>query len=59
MMYKALRTFSGIISMSKGQIREISDKTIINDLIKAGYIEAVQPAKKGDKTNGKNNSGRA
>lgn len=40
-MHKALRTFSGLISMKKGEIRDLKnvDKYIIEDLIKANYIE--------------------
>lgn len=45
-MYKALVSFSGLISMSKGQVKEIKDKEIIKDLLKAGYIEEVKPTKK-------------
>ena len=54
-MYKALISFSGIVSMSKGQVREIEDKEIIKDLLNAGYIEEVKtktepkPIKKKDK----------
>lgn len=45
-MFKALISFSGIISMSKGEIKEIKDKEIIKDLLKAGYIEEVKSTKK-------------
>lgn len=45
-MYKALVSFSGIISMAKDEVREIKDKVIIKDLLKAGYIEEVKPTKK-------------
>lgn len=45
-MYKALVSFSGLISMSKGQVKEIKDKEIIKDLLKAGYIEEVKTTKK-------------
>ncbi len=45
-MYKALVSFCGAISMGKGEIKEISDKKIANDLINAGYIEEVQSPKK-------------
>jgi hypothetical protein len=45
-MYKALIGFSGLISMNKGQVREIKDKEIIKDLLKAGYIEEVKSTKK-------------
>jgi hypothetical protein len=45
-MFKALISFSGLISMTKGQVREIKDKEIIKDLLKAGYIEEVKSTKK-------------
>ena len=45
-MYKALVSFSGKLSMSKGQVKEIKDKEIIKDLLKAGYIEEVKSTKK-------------
>lgn len=45
-MYKALITFSGKVSMVKNQVKEIKDKEIIKDLLKAGYIEEVKPTKK-------------
>lgn len=54
-MYKALISFSGKVSMSKGQVREIEDKEVIKDLLNAGYIEEVKtkaetkPIKKKDK----------
>ena len=48
-MYKALKSFSGIISMHKDETRNLTDKAVINDLVKAGYIEQVQPAKKSTK----------
>jgi hypothetical protein len=39
MMYKALISFTGLVSMAKGDVREISDISLANDLLKAGYIE--------------------
>lgn len=39
MQYKALISFSGLISMSMGEVREIADQEIVNDLLKAGYIQ--------------------
>jgi hypothetical protein len=42
MRYKALISFSGIISMAEGEVREISDKALIDDLTKAGYIKEVK-----------------
>ena len=45
MKYKALVGFSGQVSMSKGEVKEIKDKYIVDDLLKAGYIEAVEKPK--------------
>lgn len=42
MMYKALVSFTGLISMSEGDVREISDISLANDLLNAGYIELVK-----------------
>lgn len=38
-MYIALTSFSGAISMAKGEIKDIKDEYIINDLINAKYIQ--------------------
>ena len=40
-MYKALKTFVGKFSMVEGDVKEILDKKIAEDLLKAGYIELV------------------
>ena len=45
-MYKALVSFSGKVTMNKGQVREIADTEVIKDLLQAGYIEEVKSAKK-------------
>lgn len=37
-MYKATKSFSGIISMKKGDVREIKDDEVAKDLIRAGYV---------------------
>ena len=42
MRYKALISFSGIVSMAEGEVREISDKALIDDLTDAGYITEVK-----------------
>lgn len=42
-MHKALKSFSGAISMCEGETREIEDAEIVADLLKAGYIEEVKP----------------
>lgn len=46
MNYKAKVSFSGIISMEKGQVAGIADPAIAKDLLKAGYIEEIKPANK-------------
>ena len=38
-MYQALISFSGIISMTKGEIRKLSNHDLIQDLLKANFIE--------------------
>ena len=45
-MFKALKSFSGIITMNKGQVKEIKDKVLIKNLLNAGYIEEVKSTKK-------------
>lgn len=46
MQVKALVSFAGKVTMSKGEVGEISDLSIANDLLKAGYIEEVKKPKK-------------
>lgn len=41
MIYKALISFTGLVSMNKGEVGAIPDPSIAQDLLKAGYIEAV------------------
>ena len=43
MMYKALISFCGKVSMTMDEVREISDQSIAKDLLNAGYIEEVKP----------------
>ena len=51
MLYKATVSFSGIISMTGGEVREISDPSLIADLTKAGYIIPFEATtKKKDET---------
>ena len=45
-MYKALVTFSGVLSMVVGDTREIADTALAKDLLRAGYIEEISPARK-------------
>ena len=41
-MFKALKSFSGKLSMAKGQVKDIKDEAIIKDLLNAGYIEEIK-----------------
>lgn len=45
MKYMALVSFSGLISMSMGEVREINDQKIVKDLLKAGYIQELKETK--------------
>lgn len=38
MLYQATVSFSGIISMARGEVREITDQALAKDLLQAGYI---------------------
>lgn len=50
MKCRALKGFVGIISMSKGEVRELDGKNIhVKDLLKAKFIEEVKPEKKPEK----------
>lgn len=42
-MHRALKSFSGAISMREGETREIDDAELVADLLRAGYIEEVKP----------------
>lgn len=52
-MYKALKSFSGAVSMAEGEVKDISDPIVVKDLVKAGYIEEVKPASKEKKKTAK------
>lgn len=41
MLYKATISFSGVVSMTMGEVREISNPSIVEDLLRAGYIVEV------------------
>lgn len=45
MAYKATRSFSGIISMKKGDVREINDVEVAKDLLRAGYVMELEESK--------------
>lgn len=42
MLYKARVSFSGLVTMHKGEVKELNDEEIIKDLLKAKYIEEVK-----------------
>jgi len=48
MKVRALVSFSGAFSMYKGEIKECSDKAILQDLLQAGYVEEVKEKPKKD-----------
>lgn len=41
-MYKALVSFTGLISMAMGEVGEISDPSVAKDLLRAGYVEEIK-----------------
>ena len=45
MAYKATRSFSGIISMKKGDVRDITDAEVAKDLLRAGYVIELEESK--------------
>ena len=60
MKIRAVENFSGLISMSKGEERELDNEFLLSDLLKAGYIEEVapvQPKKRGAKDESKSGNG--
>ena len=50
MKYKAKIGFSGLVSMSKGEVKEIGDKYVADDLLRAGYIEPAEAKKTSKKS---------
>lgn len=58
MLYKATVSFSGVQNMVCGEVRELTEPSVINDLLKAGYIipmeiekveKPAKPKRKGKK----------
>lgn len=45
MLYRATVSFSGQISMAEGEVRQIAEPSLINDLMRAGYIEPIETGK--------------
>lgn len=46
MKVKALVNFAGAVTMSKNEVKDINDKVIYEDLIRAGYVEEVKTSRK-------------
>lgn len=47
MLYKATKSFTGVIHMSVGEVKEISDTSLAEKLLKAGLVmEHEKPKKK-------------
>ena len=46
MKYKAIVSFSGVISMACGEVGTIADPSLADDLLKAGYIIPYEAEKK-------------
>lgn len=50
MAYRATKSFTGLVSMVKGEVRELEDEKIAKDLIKSGYIEDLSEKQKAAKS---------
>lgn len=46
MLYRALVSFSGLVSMTMGEVKEIKNEQIAKDLLRARYIEEVKDSPK-------------
>ena len=42
MKVKALKSFSGAVNMSRGQVMNIQNEYVLHDLLKAGYVEPLE-----------------
>lgn len=58
MKIKALTSFAGTLTMANGEIVECSNKVLVNDLLRAGYVEEVTEEKKPKKGAGTRESKR-
>lgn len=41
MKIEALKSFCGVLSMAKGEVREYGNETVLTDLINSGYVREV------------------
>ena len=42
MEVRALVGFFGLVSMRKNEVKDIRDKKVVTDLIRAGYVEPIE-----------------
>lgn len=49
MKVKALVSFAGKVTMAPNEIREIKNEEVLNDLLRAGYVEVVEETDVKDK----------
>ena len=52
---KAKVSFAGVVTMGAGEVRNITDKEVLTDLIKAGYVEEVKSSTPSKATEKKTN----
>lgn len=45
MLVKAITNFAGSVTMHIGEVKDIKDKQIVNDLLKAKYVEPIVDTK--------------
>lgn len=50
MAYRALRSFTGSLTMVKGEVREINNEAIVKDLLRSGYIVDLSEKQKAAKS---------
>lgn len=50
MKYTAMIGFSGKVTAVKGQVLELNDKAVINDLLKAEYIKPLKESNSREKS---------
>ena len=51
MKVRATISFSGLISMYAGEVREVEDSYILNDLMRAGYVVPAEAESGNPQTN--------
>ena len=58
-MYKATTSFSGIVNMKKGDVKEINNEEVAKDLLRAGYVIELEESKPKTSTSSKKSSKKA